>query len=162
MVLNVLKALPLPAAAKQSLGARQLAGLAGPANKPASQPIPPAPRGGADSQTNGFRTLLAWLFVLILVYIFDKTRIGHVLMYYALAAIIFTTLLISAQEVAWVLAPLSNAWGAELQFQPGAKPPDSGPNAPKNTQTAGADISRQVAADAIAPVFDTLGNFPSF
>lgn len=77
---------------------------------PGSGAPPPPPAETADKAppdpTNGFRTLLAWGLIIVLVLALDRSRFGHVLVYYSLASVIFLTLLVSAPSVAYVLAPL--------------------------------------------------------
>lgn len=76
-------------------------------------PVPkPAPQGtGAGAlDTTGpataFSWLLAWVLVILILVLFNRTRIGHTAIYYALVLAIFFLIVTQAQWFANALAPL--------------------------------------------------------
>lgn len=100
-----------------------------------------APNGpsqtGPGSEYTSFQWIMAWLILFILLAFFNKTRIGHLVLYYALVLMILFILVSNAGWFANILAPFQS-------LTPGL----SGTSNAGPIQDAGSDAATAVASNS--------------
>lgn len=95
---------------------------------------PGNPNGDAGASYSSFQWLLAWVVLLTVLIFLARTRIGYLLIYYALALAIILLLVTQYKWFAGVLAPFGS-------LRPGVVAPDntsSGASTSTGTPAAGA------------------------
>jgi hypothetical protein len=60
----------------------------------------------APQQYNDYQYLLAYAFLIGILMLIARTRIGYVTIYYLLALMLFTMLLLAASSISKILAPI--------------------------------------------------------
>lgn len=71
----------------------------------AQTPTTPTTGSTGDMQS-AYRWVIAWLAIIILLGVLNRTRLGHVVIYYALALCLCLLIVLEAQNIAQIFAPL--------------------------------------------------------
>lgn len=70
---------------------------------------------GSGTSEATYRWILAWVVMLVALSVFNRTRMGHVIIYYSLALSLLLVFATQYQWFTWALAPLgSRAPGADV------------------------------------------------
>lgn len=62
----------------------------------------------ANSTSAFYRWILAYTVIIVVLVVLNKTRVGHILIYYALALLLLLQLVINYQWFAQALSPITN------------------------------------------------------
>ena len=82
----------------------------------------PAPASGAAA---AWAWVLAFAVLGFFVWLVNKTRIGHVILYYLLVLAVVSTAVMNYRWISSALAPLSNLAGSGAGGQPDNPPPET-------------------------------------
>lgn len=73
-----------------------------------TQPLSTAPptSTGADTEAATYQFVLGWVLMIVLLVFVNKTKLGHVAIYYSLILLIMLILLVETNEIAPILSSL--------------------------------------------------------
>lgn len=128
----------------------------GPASDTGVSPNGSTDAGTADSLA---RWVIAWAAGILIIWLLNKSRWGHTIIYYTLVLMLVFLALTQYQWIAWVLQPFSHIGAApsESSNDPGGSgtpPPESPPGTP--SKAAALVTEAQSAASGAASYLTTI------
>lgn len=62
--------------------------------------------GGTGDMQSAYKWVIAWVAIIVLLGVLNRTRLGHVVIYYALALCLCLLIVLEAGNIAQIFAPL--------------------------------------------------------